>query len=183
MSEIKAASRYAKSLIDLSVELNSLEEMRNDMVLIEQVITKNSELEAVLSNPIIPLNKKAGILTNLFEAQVHKATKTFIQLVVSKGRSSILFETAKQFVIQYNQIKGIVSADVVSAVELTEANRTEIVTLVKAQVAGAKEVLLKEKVDPNLIGGFVLTVGDRQFDASISSSLNKLKKEFAQGVA
>src|SRR3954470_15698763 len=115
MSEIKAASRYAKSLIDLSVELNSLEEMRNDMVLIEQVIKSNSELEAVLSNPIIPLNKKAGILNNLFGTQVHQATKTFMQLVVSKGRSGILFETSKQFVRQYNQIKGIVAADVISA--------------------------------------------------------------------
>jgi F-type H+-transporting ATPase subunit delta len=182
MSEIKAASRYAKSLIDLSVELNSLEDMRNDMVLIEHVIRKNSELEAVLSNPIIPLNKKAGILTNLFGTKVHQATKTFMQLVVSKGRSAILFETAKQFVLQYNKIKGIVTADVISAIELTDANRAEIVTLVKGQV-GANQVILNEKVDPKLIGGFVLTVGDRQFDASISNSLNKLRKEFAQGVA
>jgi F-type H+-transporting ATPase subunit delta len=182
MSEIKAASRYAKSLIDLAVEMNSLEDMRNDMVLIEQVIRKNSELEAVLGNPIIPLNKKAGILTNLFGSQVHKVTKTFIELVVSKGRSAILFETSKQFVVQYNKLKGIVTADVISAIELTEANRAEIVSLVKAQV-GAKQVILREKVDPKLIGGFVLTVGDKQFDASISNSLNKLRKEFAQGVA
>jgi F-type H+-transporting ATPase subunit delta len=182
MSEIKAASRYAKSLIDLSIELNALEDMRNDMVLIEQVITKNSVLEAVLSNPIIPLGKKAGILTNIFGTQVHQATKSFLQLIVSKGRSSILFETSKQFVLQYNQIKGIVAANVVSAVELTDANRDEIVALVKAQV-GAKAVILNEKIDTNLIGGFVLTVGDKQFDASISSSLNKLRKEFAQGVA
>jgi F-type H+-transporting ATPase subunit delta len=182
MSEIKAASRYAKSLIDLSIELNALEDMRNDMVLIEQVITKNSVLEAVLSNPIIPLGKKAGILTNIFGTQVHQATKSFLQLIVSKGRSAILFETSKQFVLQYNQIKGIVAANVVSAVELTDANRDEIVALVKAQV-GAKAVILNEKIDTNLIGGFVLTVGDKQFDASISSSLNKLRKEFAQGVA
>jgi F-type H+-transporting ATPase subunit delta len=182
MSEIKAASRYAKSLIDLSIELNALEDMRNDMVLIEQGITKNSVLEAVLSNPIIPLGKKAGILTNIFGTQVHQATKSFLQLIVSKGRSSILFETSKQFVLQYNQIKGIVAANVVSAVELTDANRDEIVALVKAQV-GAKAVILNEKIDTNLIGGFVLTVGDKQFDASISSSLNKLRKEFAQGVA
>jgi F-type H+-transporting ATPase subunit delta len=182
MSEIKAASRYAKSLIDLSVEMNSLEEMRNDMVLIEQVIKHNSELEAVLSNPIIPLNKKAGILNNLFGTKVHQVTKSFLQLVVSKGRSSILFETSRQFVIQYNHIKGIVTANVISAIELTDANRAEIVALVKAQL-GAKEVILKEKIDANLIGGFVLTVGDKQFDASISNSLNKLRKEFAQGVA
>jgi F-type H+-transporting ATPase subunit delta len=182
MSEIKAASRYAKSIIDLSMELNALEEMRNDMVIIEQVIDKNSELEAILKNPIIPLNKKAGILENIFGNQVHKATRTFLQLIVSKGRSSILFATSKQFIVQYNQIKGIVTAEITSAIELTEANRVEIVAIVKNAV-GANEVILKEKVNPNIIGGFVLKVGDKQFDASISSSLNKLKKEFAEGVA
>jgi F-type H+-transporting ATPase subunit delta len=182
MSEIKAASRYAKSLIDLSIELNALEDMKNDMVLIEQVIRKNSVLEAVLSNPIIPLSKKAGILTTIFGAQVHQATQSFLKLIVSKGRSAILFETSKQFVLQYNQIKGIVAANVVSAVELTDANRAEIVALVKAQV-GAQAVILNEKIDTKLIGGFVLTVGDKQFDASISNSLNKLRKEFAQGIA
>ena len=182
MSETKAASRYAKSLIDLSIELNALEDMKNDMATIEQVIRKNPELEAILGNPIVPLNKKAGILNDVFGAQVHKATRTFMDLVVSKGRSGILYATSKQFRVQYNQIKGIVTADVASAVELTEANRAEIVNIVKQQ-AGAKEVILREKVNPNLIGGFILTVGDRQFDASISSSLNKLKKEFAQGVA
>jgi F-type H+-transporting ATPase subunit delta len=182
MSEIKAAARYAKSIIDLSIELNALEEMKNDMVSIEQVIGQNSELEAILNNPIIPLNKKAGILEDVFGSQVHRATKTFLQLIVNKGRSSILFATSKQFIAQYNQIKGIVTAEITSAVELTEANRTEIVGIVKKAI-GANQVILKEKVDPSLIGGFVLKVGDKQFDASISSSLNKLKKEFAQGVA
>ena len=57
MSENKAASRYAKSLIDLSTEQNALEEMRSEMVLIEQVIDQNSELEAILQNPVIPLDK------------------------------------------------------------------------------------------------------------------------------
>jgi F-type H+-transporting ATPase subunit delta len=182
MLEIKAASRYAKSIIDLSIELNALEEMKNDMVIIEQVIDKNPELEAILKNPIIPLDKKAGILENIFGTQVHKATRTFLQLIVSKGRSAILFETSKQFIAQYNRIKGIVTAQITSAVELTDANRVEIETIVK-QALSANQVILKEKIDPNIIGGFILKVGDKQFDSSISSSLNKLKKEFAQGVA
>jgi F-type H+-transporting ATPase subunit delta len=152
------------------------------MVIIEQVIDKNPELEAILKNPIIPLDKKAGILENIFGTQVHKATRTFLQLIVSKGRSAILFETSKQFIAQYNRIKGIVTAQITSAVELTDANRVEIETIVK-QALSANQVILKEKIDPNIIGGFILKVGDKQFDSSISSSLNKLKKEFAQGVA
>lgn len=181
MLENKAASRYAKSLIDLSTEQNALEEIKNDMVLLDQVIDQNPELEAILKNPIVPLDKKAGILDNVFGTKVNAVTKAFLKLVVNKGRSEILFGTAKAFIQQYNAIKGIVTAEVTSATELTEANRAEIVAIVKKEV-GANEVVIKEKVNDKLIGGFILKVGDKQFDASIANGLNKLKKEFAQGI-
>ncbi len=178
----KAGARYAKSLIDLSTEQNVLEEIKNDMVLFEQVVDDNSELEAILKNPIVPLDKKLGILKDVFGAKVHQITNSFLKLVVNKGRSAILFDTAKQFVAQYNAIKGIVTAEVTSAIALTEASKAEVVNLVKKEM-GANEVIVKEKVDEKLIGGFILKVGDKQFDASIASGLNKLKKEFAQGIA
>ncbi|NRF38839.1 MULTISPECIES: ATP synthase F1 subunit delta [Pedobacter] len=181
MSENKAASRYAKSLIDLSIEQNALEEIKNDMVFLEKVINDNSELEAILKNPIVPLDKKAGILENIFGAKVHKVTTAFMKLLVSKGRSSILFDTTKSFIAQYNAIKGIVTAEVTSAVELTPASRAEIIAIVKKEI-GANEVVVKEKVNDKLIGGFILKVGDKQFDASISSGLSKLKKEFTLGI-
>lgn len=178
----KAGARYAKSLIDLSTEQNALEEIKNDMVFFEQVVDDNSELEAILKNPIVPLDKKAGILNDLFGSKVHQITNSFLKLVVNKGRAAILFDTAKQFIAQYNAIKGIVTAEVTSAIALTDASKAEVVALVKKEI-GANEVIVKEKVDEKLIGGFILKVGDKQFDASIANGLNKLKKEFAQGVA
>ncbi|WP_432712465.1 ATP synthase F1 subunit delta [Pedobacter sp.] len=181
MSENKAASRYAKSIIDLSVENNSLEAVKSDMALVSKVIDENSQLEAILNNPIVPIDKKTGILMNLFEDKVSAITLSFMKLMVSKGRSEIVFSAAKQVVTQYNSIKGIVTAEVSSATALTETSRAEIIALVKKEI-GANQVLLKEKVNEDLIGGFILKVGDKQFDASISSGLNKLKKEFAQGV-
>ncbi len=181
MSENKAGSIYAKSLIDLSTEQNVLEEIRNDMVLIEQVIDENSELEAILQNPVIPLDKKSSILEGIFGKNVNAITKLYLKLVVNKGRAAILHDTTKAFVRQYNVIKGIVTAEVTSATELTAENRAEIIAVVKKET-GANEVIIKEKVNEKLIGGFILKVGDKQFDASITGSLNKLKKELAQGV-
>lgn len=174
----KAGARYAKSLLDLSKEQNAVEEVKNDMVFFEQVVDGNSELEAILKNPIVPLDKKQGILQGIFGGKVNAITENFLKLIVNKGRAAILFDTAKQFVQQYNAIKGIVTAEVTSASELTGANRAEIMDLVKKEL-GANEVVVKEKIDPALIGGFILKVGDRQFDASIASSLTKLKQEFA----
>lgn len=181
MSENKAGSRYAKSLIDLSTEQNVLEEIKNDIVLIEQVIDQNGELEAILQNPVIPLDKKSSILEGIFGKSVNAITKSYLKLIVSKGRAAILYDTTKAFVRQYNAIKGIVTAEVTSATALTAENKAEIVAVVKKEI-GANEVIIKEKVNEELIGGFILKVGDRQFDASITGSLNKLKKELAQGV-
>lgn len=174
----KAGARYAKSLLDLSKEQNAVEEVKNDMVFFEQVVDDNSELEAILKNPIVPLDKKQGILQGIFGGKVHAITASFLKLVVNKGRSAILYDTAKQFVQQYNVINGIVTAEVTSASPLTDANRAEVVNLVKKEL-NASQVLIKEKVNADLIGGFILKVGDKQFDASIASGLTKLKKEFA----
>ena len=178
MSEIKVAGRYAKSLIDLAVENNGLAESYNDMVLFEKVVDETPELEAILKNPIVPLDKKVGILEGVFGNKVGKLTITFFKIVVNKGRSAILFATAKQFIKQYNEIKGIVTADVTSATTLSAAAKAQIIETVKKEL-GANEVIVNEKIDENLIGGFILKVGDKQFDASIASGLNKLKKEFA----
>ncbi|PYF70652.1 ATP synthase F1 subunit delta [Pedobacter nutrimenti] len=181
MLENKAASRYAKSILDLATEQNALEQVKNDMLLIEEVIDKNPELEAILKNPIVPADKKCGILEGLFHGKVDKITISFLKLMVNKGRSEIVFGTSKEVIAQYNQLKGIVTAEVTSATPLTESSREEIIATVKREI-GAKQVLIREKTNADLIGGFVLKVGDRQFDASISNGLKKLKKEFAQGV-
>lgn len=182
MAQTKAASRYAKSLIDLSVERNALEALKDDMVLFSKVVDENPQLEAILQNPIVPLDKKLGILQDTFGKKVHEVTNSFFSLIVKKGRSAILFETAKQFIVQYNRLKKIVTAEVTVATALTAPQREEIVATVKKET-GAAEVNIVEKTDESLIGGFILKVGDKQFDASIQGGLNKLKKDFATGIA
>jgi F-type H+-transporting ATPase subunit delta len=180
MSEIQVASRYAKSLIDLAREQKVLDKVKSEMDLFIRVGKVNPQLLAVLKNPIISLDKKAAILKDLFADKVQPMVISFFNIMVNKGRAGVLYGTAKEFVNLYNQDKGIVKAKVTSAVALTEENKKQLVHVVKSATKG--EVILEAKVDPKLIGGFILQVGDRQFDASLNSKLNKLKKEFAQKV-
>ncbi|MGV3508349.1 MAG: ATP synthase F1 subunit delta [Sphingobacteriaceae bacterium] len=180
MSEIQVASRYAKSLIDLAEEQNSVEAVKADMESFVNVMRQNSELQAVLKNPIVGTDKKIAILDQLFGSNYNKVIMAFFKIVVTKGRAEVLYATAKEFINEYNRRKGIIHAVVTSAAPLTEAQKSKIADLVIE--ATKAQVVLETKVDPELIGGFVLKVGDRQVDASIASSLNKLKKEFAQKV-
>jgi len=177
MSEIQVASRYAKSIIDLAAEQNVLEEVKADIEVFVNTCRANPALQAILKNPIISLDKKASILDGLFAAKLNKMILSFFKIVIRKGRSEILYATGKEFLNQYDVIKNIVQARVTSASALSAENIKEIEDVVKEATQGV--VYLTTEVDPDLIGGFILKVGDKQFDASLSSKLNKLKKEFA----
>ncbi|MBC7759300.1 MAG: ATP synthase F1 subunit delta [Phormidesmis sp. FL-bin-119] len=178
MSEIQVATRYAKSLIDLAGEQKAVEAIKKDIELFLETCRANPELQAILKNPIISLDKKANILDGLFSGKVHDMILSFFRIVVRKGRAEILFGTAKEFITQYNVIKNVVKATVTSASPLSQENISQIEDVVKKSTNG--EVILTSIVDPKLIGGFILKVGDKQFDTSISSKLNKLRKEFEQ---
>ena len=180
MSELTVASRYAKSLIDLAQEQNNLEAINNDMNFFLHTLKANPQLKAVLGNPIISQAKKIAILSDLFSGKVAQLSISFFNIMVNKGRGEVLYATAQEFNNQYNIIKHITKATVVSATALSEANKSKLLDEVKAAVGG--EVILDAKTDSSLIGGFVLTVGDRQVDTSIANSLKKLKKDFAAGI-
>lgn len=178
MSELTVATRYAKSLIDLAVEQKSLEETKNDMAFFSQTLRANYQLQAVLANPIVAHSKKIKILEAIFAGKVSKLTDSFFKIMINKSRSEILYATSKEFINQYNVIKHIIRAYVTSATPLSEENKKKIASELEAATKGTIE--LHTKVDPKLIGGFVLTVGDMQVDTSISTSLNKLKQDFGR---
>lgn len=180
MSELRVASRYAKAIIDLAIERNELEQVKTDIDLFLAAAKVSSELVAVLKNPIVPIDKKYKILRDLFSSRVSKTTESFFDNVVNKGRAEVLHGTAKEFLNQYNEKKGFIKAKVTSATALNDAAEKEIISIVEK--ATSKKVILEKVVDSKLIGGFVLTVGDKQFDSSIAKSLNNLKKSFSSNV-
>jgi len=181
MSEITVAIRYAKAIIDLAIEQNSLEDINNDMELFVRTIKANPQLHAVLANPIIYHDKKIKILEQLFGGKVSKLTIDFFKIMINKGRAEVLTVAAQEFLNQYDVKKNIIKATVVSAAALSEENKNTIIAELKESTGGT--IKLTAKVDPDLIGGFVLTVGDKQIDTSVAASLAKLKKEFAHSVA
>jgi F-type H+-transporting ATPase subunit delta len=180
MSELTVASRYAKSLIDLAQEQKAVEEIKNDMDLFLHTLKGSPELKAVLANPIISHSKKIKILDEVFGGKVNKISIAFFKLMVNKGRGEVLYFTAHEYINMYDVKNHIVKATVVSATALSAENKKKLTADIEAATGGT--IKLEAKVDPTLIGGFVLTVGDRQVDTSIASDLHKLKKEFAQRV-
>ncbi|UKJ07328.1 ATP synthase F1 subunit delta [Solitalea lacus] len=173
MSEIKISLRYAKSLLDIAKEQNKVEQINNDVKLLSQTLRVNHQLQAILGNPIISIDNKKKILQSIFNGKVDNVLLSFFDLIIGKGRGAYLYSSANQFSELYNQLKGIVKAEIVSATALSEVNKNAIQASLEKELG--KQVVLNTKVDAALIGGFVLTVGDKQFDASISKQLKSLK--------
>jgi len=176
MSDIRVASRYAKSLIELANEKGVLEQVHQDMVLLSSVVSQNRDFALLLTNPVIKSDKKLAVLNSIFKGKVQQMTSMFFTIVAQKNRESVLVSIASEFEKQYNDIKGIQIVTVTSAVPFAPAQREALVRQLAAETG--KTVQLKESVDPSLIGGFVLRVGDKQIDSSVKNSLRKLRKDF-----
>lgn len=177
MAESRATWRYVKSLLDLAIERNVVEEVHRDMLLFSDTVSKNRSLELLLQNPIIKHDKKLQILKLIFAGKVHSLTIAFFDIITRKNREPLLAGIARQFHNAYNDYKGIGKATVTTAVPLDDKLRAEIEKLARAY-SDKQQIELIENVEPDLIGGFVLKVGDRQVDASIRSKLRTLEVEF-----
>jgi F-type H+-transporting ATPase subunit delta len=178
MSETRVASRYAKSLIDLAQEKGVLEQVHADMQLFAKTAKDSRDFSLFLSNPIINHGKKLAVLKNLFTGKVHDMTLRFYLLITEKNREAILVLVAQEFIRQYNEMKGIEKAQVTTAVPLNPELRAQLNQKV-AQITG-KTIQLEEKVDPDVIGGFLLRVGDKQVDDTIRTSLRTLRNKFKE---
>lgn len=176
MSEFRVATRYAKSLIELADEKGVLEEVHDDMLLFTDTCKQNREFLLMMKNPIINNDKKQSILKAIFAGKVNQLTMAFFEIISRKNREEVLYAIAKDFHLQYNVYKNIVIATVTTTMPLDNQLRNEFKHIVK-EIAGM-DVELIEKIDKNIIGGYILKIGDKQIDDSLHSKLQELKLSF-----
>lgn len=178
MRESLAGNRYAKSLIGLSVEKNELDVIYNDMVLIASTIESSKDLSLLLKSPVVKTDKKQEILTAVFNKNTSELTNSFLMLISSRKREGLIGDIANAFINQYKIIKNIIVSEVTSAVKLDDSQKKKILQLLNTDESSKVEVI--EKIKPEIIGGFVVRVGDKQIDASISRKLDDLKQDFSK---
>ena len=177
MPSPRIAARYAKSLMDLSIEQNQLEAVYTDMKWLQEVCKQNRDFVNMLRSPIIKADAKQKIVAAITDKSVSALTASFNKLVIAKGRERILPEIASAFIDAYKQHKGIHTLFLTTASPISDGTRQALVEQVK-KTAGFQQVELHEKIDPALIGGFVLQVGDKLVDASIAYDLKNIAKQF-----
>lgn len=173
----RLAGRYAKSLIDLAVERNQLEEIYKDMLYLQAVCKSSREFVALLKSPVVAADKKDAILKAVTAGKVGEVTTVFNKLLVNKGRESVLPEIIQAFIEQYKKYKGIYTVKLTTAAPVSDELKQQIIGKIQEQTA-MKNVELETAVKDELIGGFVLELGDTLVDGSIAYDLNKIKSQF-----
>lgn len=167
------ATRYAKSLISLAGEKGQQEEAYKNVKEINTRLESNRELRMFLKSPIIGVDKKLVIAKQLFEGKTVEVLYKFIQLVIRKRREGNLAQIFSEFIVQYNELKGVTPVKLTAAVKLDPAFVQNVIRSLQTH-GDVKEVELQEEIDANLIGGFILKYGDKMIDTSVSRNLREL---------
>jgi F-type H+-transporting ATPase subunit delta len=177
MPNPRLATRYAKSLIDLSKEQDQLENVYKDVLYLKSIFESSQELVNFLNNPVITSDQKLTVVKALDSEKTGELTKSFNRLLIRKGRESYLPEIAEAFIEQYKEYKGILTVTLTTAIPASEEVKNAIINRIK-QDGKMKEVELVCVVQENIIGGFILEGNGKRIDASVAYDLTKIKNRF-----
>ena len=176
MSSTRAAIRYAKAILDLAHSKNVAEAVANDMKTISTTITSNQELSTFILNPTMKVEVKESALLEVF-ADSNAVTKGLFHLLFENKRFEILGEIASEFNNLNDEANGVQVAKVTTAIAMDSDLEAKV--LAKIATFSDKKITIENTVDPSIIGGFILRIGDKQYNASIANRLQVLKRELS----
>lgn len=176
MSGNRAAIRYAKAILDVATSKGVSQEVNNDMSLIAQTIQDNKELSTFIENPTIKVEVKNNALLEVFKG-ANPVSKSLFQLLLTNKRFEILQNIASQYNKLFDEANNVEVATVTTAIAITPELESQV--LAKVATLSTKKVSIKNIVDPTIIGGFILRIGDKQYNASVANRLQVLKRELS----
>ncbi|MFV5690769.1 ATP synthase F1 subunit delta [Flavobacterium sp. LT1R49] len=176
MASTRAAIRYAKAILDMSDAIGVANEVSNDMTLIASTINGNQELNTFIENPTIKVEVKENALLEVF-ADVNGVTKGLFHLLFENKRFEILEAIALEFNKLFDEMNGIEVAKVTTAFPLDVDLKAKV--LAKIATLSDKKITIENIVDASIIGGFILRIGDKQYNASVANRLQVLKRELS----
>lgn len=176
MASTRAAIRYAKAILDLANSKGVAEAVNNDMKLIADAIETNEELSTFIQNPTTKVEVKESALLEVF-ANVNGVTKGLFHLLFENKRFEILEAIALEYKKLFDENNGVEVATVTTAIPMDAALEAKV--LAKIATLSDKKITIENVVDPSIIGGFILRIGDQQYNASVANRLQVLKRELS----
>lgn len=163
------AKRYARAFYEVAQEKQATSKFADDLALIVRQLQDDAALQAFLVNPIVSAAEKERVVTTAFSNYVDESTLNFLRVLIHAGREAYMVPIATEFAKYLAEDQGVVDAHVESAIALTEA-QVEAVSLA-CKAPGVVTVRCHVQVNPSLIGGLRIRIGDRVVDASVAGRL------------
>ena len=174
------ARRYAGALYEEAEKASELAAVDEDVNMIRESLDGAPELVRFFASPVISREKKASSVTALFENRIEKLTLNFLLLIIEKGREQMFPDIVRAYLSLRDSQKGIVRVTARVAKSVDEAEKKSLVKTLEARLG--KKTRLDIQVDPSLLGGIVIKIGDTVYDGSFTNQLNSLRARLEEGV-
>ncbi len=178
MLENAVARRYAQAFFAIAREKDLVDKLESELEIVVSAINGTDELKKVMDHQLVSPEEKKAIIEKIFSQEVSELTVNLLDVVIEKYRATYIPAIYDEFVTYANELRNMADAQVKTAVELSDADLEAIKT--KLSAATGKTIRLQSDVDPSLIGGVMVRIGDKVIDGSIASKLTKLKDNLLQ---
>ena len=165
---------YAEALMSVAQSNNVTNEIGGDVKAVLELLQSSSELKAFLDNPLMKADAKKEVLQQVLQSDVQSYFSNFVKILVDRRRIFLLEAICEEYQALLRKLNNTVLAEVISTVELSEAQRQQIIAKVQ-QMTQAQDVELSARIDAELIGGVIIKVGSEVLDASIRGQLRRMR--------
>ena len=167
------AKKYAAALLALAKETGTLEEVEQELAQIGEIVQQNPELTDFLRNQLISREAKKEVVERIFTQHLNPMVMRFLGVVIDRGRIALLPDIIDVYLELSHVERNIAEAQVRLAVDLTDEEETRLIREL-TELTG-KEIYLEKTIDPSILGGMIVTIGDRRIDGSLKRQLHEMK--------
>ena len=175
---LTVARRYAQALYQDALQKKCVDRVDEDVLMIQESIADSPELGRFFEDPILTADKKNKVVDALFTDRIHGVTHALLKLLVEKGREGLFLQVASAYTAMRDTQQGIVEAQVRAALPLSAEDEQKIAKGIEGMTG--KKVRLKATVDPEILGGLIIRVGDTVYDGSVLHKLGTLRGRLEQ---
>jgi F-type H+-transporting ATPase subunit delta len=179
MAELAVVRRYARALFDTANHSGTVEQVEGDLKTIDQVFRAVPHLTRVLRAPTISAGRKKELFSQTFGDRVGPLTLRFLTLLVDRRREDVLTDMYGEYQRLANEFRNILPVDVTAAVALTDMERDALAEALARRTG--KRIFMRLAIDPSLMGGLIVRMGDTIIDGSVRSRLGQLRSLLLTG--
>lgn len=180
MSKNAVANRYAVALFRVAKEKGTLSETQAQLVLVQQALKDNPTFEEILKHPKVTAAKKKEIFQKSFGSAVNETVMNTLLVLIDQRRESVLVEMIDDYIKHANKEQGIAEAKVYTTKAISD-EEINVLSNEFAKKLGKNQLRVENIIDPELIGGIKIRIGDRIYDGSVQGQLQRLERQLVSG--